>query len=65
MSNSLDLLMESPLARAKVKYNKLKHSAVLIVTDDKKWFKYKSKDIDQIEYFLKLTSKLLLKVDPT
>lgn len=35
MTSGLDLIMESPSARAKVKYNKVKQLATLTVTDDK------------------------------
>ncbi|CAD8053743.1 unnamed protein product [Paramecium primaurelia] len=65
MTSALDLLMESPQARAKVKYYKIKQLALLTVTDDKKHFIFKSRNVDEIEQFIKLTSKLMLNVDPT
>jgi len=46
MTSGLDLIMESPSARAKVKYNKVKQLATLTVTDDKKWCIFKSRNVD-------------------
>lgn len=57
--------MESPRARAVVKYKHKSEVAVLKVTDDRKWVLFKCRSMDQIEQFVKLSSKLMLGVDPT
>ncbi|KAM3144225.1 hypothetical protein pb186bvf_003687 [Paramecium bursaria] len=64
MTQGLDLILESPTARATVKYNKKKEVALLKVTDDKKRVIFKCHAIDQLEQFIKITSKLMLNVDP-